>query len=271
MIKAALIIDGNSVSRWQHEALQIASDLLEIKVVLACQNTKAANNYFKHFFYYVLNYFSLKNHLTRRMKFILSSKKMIKFDSIYEGGWQSLPEHVHDELNICDVDVVVKFGMNLLRIDNKNRNLKILSYHHGDPSKFRGRPAGFYELLMGERSIGTVVQEISNKLDAGKVWAICHSKVYRHSYKKTAINFYSNSKFLLRKALLNIENNTPVNITSDGGNYKLPSNFLVVRFCALLFLRILNRFIYGAFYEKRWNIAVFNDQDMHRGGGIRFD
>ena len=37
--------------------------------------------------------------------------------------------------------------MNLFKINKKLINLPILSFHHGDPSKYRGRPAGFYEIL----------------------------------------------------------------------------------------------------------------------------
>ena len=33
--------------------------------------------------------------------------------------------------------------MNLLRIDENLKLPPILSFHHGDPSKYRGRPAGF--------------------------------------------------------------------------------------------------------------------------------
>lgn len=230
MLNAALIIDGNSVARWQKDALDYANDLLNIRIILSCKNTNTKRNYCKNFLYYVINYFTLKNHLTSRVYFSSENIKVIEFDSIHDGMWQKIPSFISDELGNLGIDVVIKFGMSLLRIDGKLSDLKIFSYHHGDPNYYKGRPAGFYELLHKHSSVGTIVQEISNKLDSGKVWAICHSKIYHHSYNKSALNFYSNSKFLLRKSLINLENNSPINTSSNGTNYKLPGNLLVIKY-----------------------------------------
>ena len=43
----------------------------------------------------------------------------------------------------------------------------ILSYHHGDMRKYRGQPAGFWELYNGETEMGVTVQRISPGLDNG--------------------------------------------------------------------------------------------------------
>lgn len=43
----------------------------------------------------------------------------------------------------------------------------ILSYHHGDMRKYRGQPAGFWELYNGEKEMGVTVQRISAGLDNG--------------------------------------------------------------------------------------------------------
>ena len=43
----------------------------------------------------------------------------------------------------------------------------ILSYHHGDMRKYRGQPAGFWELYHGEKEMGVTVQKIAAGLDKG--------------------------------------------------------------------------------------------------------
>ena len=43
----------------------------------------------------------------------------------------------------------------------------ILSYHHGDMRRYRGQPAGFWELYNGEKEMGVTVQRISAGLDNG--------------------------------------------------------------------------------------------------------
>lgn len=256
MIKAALILDNGSLTRWQRDVLASAADQLDIRVVLSCRNTVTKKHLAKNFLYYLLNLVSLKNQLTARSAYDTSAT-VIPFDSIYEGAWQRIPVEVTRQLIDSGVQVVIKFGMSLLRIDEPLSKLDILSYHHGDPTCFRGRPAGFYEVLQGQENVGTIVQGLSNKLDAGKVWAICHSKVHHHSYKKTALSFYGNSRHLLRKALIHYANGTPVDLVPDGKVYKLPSNAVVLRFLALIAYRKLARVLYGAFYEKKWNVARF--------------
>jgi len=92
--------------------------------------------------------------------------------------------------------------MGLLRVPPAERiGCQILSYHHGDPRRFRGRPAGFYELLSGESQIGQVVQILSNALDAGKVVAYAETKAYPHSYRNTLIEAFRRSPLLLRTAV----------------------------------------------------------------------
>jgi hypothetical protein len=105
--------------------------------------------------------------------------------------------------------------------------------------------------------IGTIVQRLSNKIDGGSVLALGYSKAFHHSYKKTALNFYANSKYLLRNAVVNYSNARVVEVASDGKNFTLPSNGVVIRFLAALYCRSLARLLYGAFYEKRWNVVKF--------------
>jgi hypothetical protein len=77
-----------------------------------------------------------------------------------------------DVLRNDEVAAIIKFGMGLLRIPSSEQlSVPILSYHHGDPAEFRGRPAGFYEMLAGRSVMGQVVQRLSNDLDAGDIVA----------------------------------------------------------------------------------------------------
>lgn len=254
--KAALLVDDLYLSKWQSDAIEAANDLIEIVVVLNCQNTKIKKQYLKNFMYYILNVLALKNQLTRKSEVMFSNAAIIDFESIYKGAWQSLPGKIYKELEDRNVDVVIKFGMNLLHLDEGKSLTPILSYHHGDPSKYRGRPAGFYEILNGEKTTGIIVQALSNKLDAGEIFAFAESKVVNFSYKKTAINFYSNSQPLLRKAIINLSCNSPVARGVDGTNYSLPSNVKVTSFFFFLILNAFKKLVYGLFFEKKWKVAT---------------
>lgn len=259
-LRAAVIVDNLNIARWQEEALIAASEEIEIVMLINCQNTSIKRNYFKNFLYYLLNIFSLRNHLTKTHKIRNSAELVINFDSIYEGIWQLFPLSIYESLRKEKIDVVIKFGMNLLRIDEDKLSAPILSYHHGDPSNYRGRPAGFYEILNGEKMVGIIVQVLCNKLDAGKILTFASSKVVNYSYKKTAINLYSNSKYLLKKALVNLSSNQYIQHEVNGKNYRLPSNLKVFHFSLLLLKNSFSKIFYGLFYEKIWRVAVSKHQ-----------
>lgn len=255
-LKAALLLDNLSLTRWQREALEEASSKIDIVLVLNCKNTSTKKQPLRHFFYYLINILSLKNTLTQREKFQASTAEIVSFDSTYKGMWQSIPASAYDALHVNGVDLVIKFGMNLLHIEEGPKTPPFLSFHHGDPSKYRGRPAGFYEIQNGEKTTGTIVQQLSNELDAGKIYAYGESKVVNFSYKKTAMNFYGNSKYLLPKAIDNLSHGRELNVAKDGINYRLPSNFIALRFLVLLASNALRKLCYGLFFEKKWKVAL---------------
>ena len=143
--------------------------------------------------------------------------------------------------------------MNLLKIDDNLSNIPILSFHHGNPSKYRGRPAGFYEILNNEKTVGIIVQRLTNELDAGKILAYAEAKIINYSYRKTSINFYKNSKFLLSKTIDNLCEKI-VNIKKSNKAFKLPSNFTVLKFLFLIFFNLKKK-IFMDFFEKKWKVA----------------
>lgn len=255
-LKAALILDNLRMGKWQKDALEQACDILDVQLILNCKNTKTKKYLVKNFSYYLLNILALKNDMTKRSNYKVSNETVLDFDSIYVKNWQSLPKNVSEQLIDQKIDVVIKFGMSLLKIDERLNEIPVLSFHHGDPSKFRGRPAGFYELLYNEEKSGLIVQKLTNKLDGGEILAFSESKLVHHSYKKSAEEFYKQSKFLLPKALINLHNGVSVPIATDGKNYRLPSNFVVIQFFVLLLRRKLERLVYGAVFEKKWKVGT---------------
>ena len=79
-------------------------------------------------------------------------------------------------------------------------------------------------------------------------------------YKKTALSFFSISRFMLRQALFNLVTKKPIKINKNGRNFKLPSNFLVIVFLLKLLFNFSKRIIYGIFFEKKWKVAVSDEK-----------
>ena len=59
-LKAAIILDNLEIAQWQKIALEEASDILDIKIIINCKNTKNQKKIIKNFLYYSLNIFTLK-------------------------------------------------------------------------------------------------------------------------------------------------------------------------------------------------------------------
>ncbi len=266
--RAALIVDNSDIAMWQLAALSAAKKNIDVVMLLNCRNTRLKKKYFKNFLYYILNFFSLKNRLTKKTRIDNCSCLTIDFQSGYDGAWQLLPSDIYKAVEREEVDLIIKFGMGLLRVDDDRLRVPILSFHHGDPSKYRGRPAGFYEILNGEKTSGIIVQRLSNRLDAGKVLAFAESKIVNYSYKKTALNFYGNSEFLLNKAITNLDDNKYIEKKVDGINYRLPSNLQVLKLVGLMIFNIKRKILYGLFFEKRWRVAVADARLGLRGDNL---
>ncbi len=256
-LRTALILDHMQLVLWQKQALEYAEDLVEVKLILNCTNTFFKRDYRQHFLYYLLNIFCIRNEFTRKLPYLADNIPVIHFESSYEKNWQRIPKDVLEQLQKNNIDVVIKFGMGLLRDpDMIPVPYGVLSFHHGDPEQYRGRPAGFYELLHHAPRMGIIVQKLSNICDGGSIYARYYSKLTFHSYRKTMLNAYRNSITLLRKALYNTQHHYIESNSLQGKNYRLPSNSLVIKFIVLLLQRSLKRILYGLFVEKKWNISV---------------
>jgi len=257
-LRIGVIVDRLMLARWQAEALRTLAGDAEL-LVYSCRNTRPATRSARHALYYLLNMFSIRNRLTRRQSWPadLPMHASREFDAVDDRGWQMLPPELNEIVQTDRVDIFVKFGMGLLRVpDPEQFPVPILSYHHGDPANFRGRPAGFYEMLSGRSVMGQVVQRISDKLDAGDVVAFAESRVSPHSYRATLVEAYRHSPLILKRAIENALSGQSLRSDKCGRTYRLPGNGLVMRFLVLQFSEAFKRLWYGLFIEKRWQVAT---------------
>lgn len=75
-----------------------------------------------------------------------------------------------DKIKSLGLDVLIRCGSGILRGDILTCTpLGILSLHHGDNRVVRGTPPGFWEVHDRHDSTGFIVQQLTDKLDAGHV------------------------------------------------------------------------------------------------------
>lgn len=263
--RIAIILDNGRVTHWQNKAIASLPEGAHC-LILCCKNSKTSKRRLKHLAYYALNAVTIRNQMTRKEPLLthnLVVESTLEFDADYQGNWQSLPEYVRQAVHEFSPEAVVKFGMGLLRVPEPFP--PILSYHHGDPRKFRGRPAGFHEIVGSETVMGQMVQMLSNTLDAGKVVAYCETKVDLHSYRSTLVRAYRHSPLLLRRALESIRNNRQEAMEPTGKIYSLPDNLAVAGFIAQNFKALTKRLFYGLTTEKCWEVSTANVQIGPKG------
>lgn len=259
-INICLIVDSKTITKWEFVALEISlkRDQARIGSVLFCTDSTKKRKLTKYPFYYLLNVLFMRNVWTRRMHWnvlVDAGTPVLPFESSNSRGWQSIPSETLVKLESIKPDVILKFGMNLLKNpDQIPSKFGVLSFHHGDPAQFRGRPAGFYELLQNQPTIGVIVQRLCNSLDAGEIYASGSFRCTSHSYKKTLENAYGNGRYLLSKALSNIE--SPFKPQVVGPLYTIPKNRTIVKFVFFLLIRKIKWLLNSAFTQKRWTVST---------------
>ena len=87
---------------------------------------------------------------------------------------QFFPADAVEKIRSMDLDVLIRFGFNILHGDILHAaRYGVWSYHHGDNEFYRGGPPHFWELLEGSQLSGVILQVLTEELDAGLV--LCKS------------------------------------------------------------------------------------------------
>jgi hypothetical protein len=266
---ACLIVDSASISKWQHQALFDTCERgLEITTVLWCDNTKTPKQPLNR----ALRLRPMSNDLTKSVPWgdlVGPRAEVIHFQSEWEGAWQRVPASVGSKIGARDVDLIVKFGMYLLRDpQDLPSRLGVLGFHHGNPPEHGGRPAGFYELMTGADSVSAMVQRLNNNLDGGDVLAFGEYKLTPHSYRRDTRTLYENSTMLLSKAIRNALRGEVLRLPTTDKNDRLPSSGTGARFVSRVGRAKLARIVYGMTREKLWQIAQTGPLDLSTAHGL---
>lgn len=258
-LRAAVLVDDCRIAEWQYEALlQAVEDTATVSTVLICGNSHTKRSFSKAAYYTLSSTLMRSTRGPRRDLRDLTDGQTtyIHFDSDWVGDWQRLPDDIQEMLRGQRIDVVIKFGMGLMKdADWVPARLGVVSYHHGDPSRHRGRPASFYEVLAGERVQGVMVQRISSRLDSGEVLAYGDFWIQPDSLRRSCIHVYTASAPLLRLALRNAARGETVARPTDGINHRLPNTRQVLSLMSRTTIRKVRRLSYGLTMQKRWRIA----------------
>ncbi len=166
-----------------------------------------------------------------------------------------------------DLDFIIRFGFGILKGDILHAaKWGIWSFHHGNEQEFRGGPAGFWEIFKGVRTQGVILQQLTEKLDAGKIILKREYVVTSHSYVENVTKLHMDSTDMPAQAIRMLANDL-IDITelkevkTKAPVYHYPNNFQFIWFL----LKILkNKFRLKwmiLFKQENWIIAYKKNKD----------
>lgn len=100
-----------------------------------------------------------------------------------------------------NLDILIRFGFGILKGGIlKSAKYGIWSYHHGDNNVNRGAPAGFWEVMENWDVTGSILQILTEELDAGTVLYRSFSQTDKRSvHRNKNILYWKSLSFLPRK------------------------------------------------------------------------
>lgn len=161
-----------------------------------------------------------------------------------------------------ELDLILRFGFGILKGEILEvPSHGVWSFHHGDERAYRGRPPGFWEMFDGEAVMGSVLQRLTERLDAGVVLHRGFFGVTPHSYVRTRDEALLGSaewpSIVARQLMMGntrglhaAPSHTEAKIRHD------PSNIVTIMFLARQALAFMRAQWRGLTRASKWTIGV---------------
>lgn len=158
-------------------------------------------------------------------------------------------------------DFILRFGFGILKGDILHAApFGVWSYHHGDPAAYRGQPPGFWECFSESPVTGSILQVLSEDLDAGTILHRGFFQTTLHSYSKTLDTIYFGSSSWVRRTCAAISmNGWPAAFASPpeaGPIFRQPSNLEMITFLTKAFKNYVKNQIRYRLFMQKWNCGV---------------
>lgn len=159
-----------------------------------------------------------------------------------------------------DLDFLLKFAFGIIRGDIlEAARHGVWSFHHGDEARYRGSPAGFWEVHDGAPTTGAILQRLTDRLDGGVVLeraSIRTRPTYRANYEaiiRASTGFPARACRRLQAGdAVGADRPSPTRAPIR----RTPNDAQVLVYLARLAARFLNRQARFLLYTERWNVGL---------------
>ena len=210
----------------------------------------------------------------------LAGIESIEVEPIGKKFVHTFPEDVLEKIRAKNLDVLIRFGFNILHGDIlKAAKYGVWSYHHGDNDFYRGGPAHFWELHEGASLSGVILQVLTEELDGGLV--LCKSLFTTRNTVSMSVNrfaaYWGAADMAIRKlnelhqfGWEHLEKNAVPSATYQGKRklYRLPTNADMVQWLAPVFLKKAVQYPFRKPTTQHWQMAIRNNgKNLVENGG----
>ena len=215
MFRIVLLLDSLEVSAWVWEAVFQIRQAKNAKIVLAVLNqSPKASGKKSPFLYRTYRWVDRKLFLKHPDAFAKKNLKNIPGWEVPEFSTLPIQKPYSDyfdpesleQIKAYKPDILIRFGFRILRGEIlKLAPLGVWSYHHGDPSYYRGGPPAFWEVIHRQEVTGVVLQQLTEKLDEGKVLYRSWLQTDPLSVQRNANKVFWTSSFFIGRVLKEIQ------------------------------------------------------------------
>jgi hypothetical protein len=273
-LKFAIMTNNQPLAKWQMDCIDklIESNCAELLLIIINNNPgkpsipKYKKIVSKNFFYTLWNRFLLKTpaEVPLPVNDQFQNIPVLKCTTIFTTKYA---EHftVKDltEIDNYNLDFILRFGFNIIKGDILTLpKYGVWSYHHGDEMKFRGGPAGFWEIYFNAPTTGVILQRLTEKLDAG---IIIEKRIYNtihYSYSELKNKLLLANTDMPLVAVKNILTNGFNTLESSSTKAKIhtfPNNWQMLYFCFELFKARIQFYFNSYFLAERYGLALINN------------
>lgn len=250
-IRIGLLVNDLTIPYWLAESIKEieVNDYAEIRVIIKKKNLSKFQ--LTHYYSSIIKTFPLilaskldemifktsENALSRiNITQLIPNIPIIEVDTIETKHTDTFTEESIEFIKGYDLDILFRSGFKILNgsILNQASKLGVWSFHHGNNRYYRGMPAGFWEVYNKNPTTGFILQQLTNKLDGGKIIAKGEIPTIYFSLHKTKQALYWDAQGILLVYLRKlhkhgyesfreqIKNSQPINIY-DRPLYTTPS------------------------------------------------
>lgn len=169
----------------------------------------------------------------------------------------------------CNLDFVLRFAFGVISGEILTTpRWGVWSFHHGDERSYRGRPPGFWELVEGEKVVGSILQRLTERLDAGVILYRGFFKATPHSYLRTRDELFLGSSEWPRSVVQALRADSATAASAQPSSTEAPvrrdpANAVMIRFLARQAIEFFKSQWRGLTAAAIWTVGVADQPIAH--------